>query len=603
MSVYRQQLCQQTTSAALFAQPPVIDFTGPPPRPEPATAPWQVLKTIARKVVTLAIGPFIARETRWWNPTTDQVCPAPALRRLVAPACNYGYDVVVYVGRALFLDAQPVRQIRAELDRRHVHLSASTVSELGRRFIALLALAHRQSAARLREAMSLRGGYLLHLDATYEDQSPLLMTGIDAVMEIVLGNIKLPSEKADGIVPFLRQLNASFGPPLALVHDMSKGILRAIQQVFPGVPDYICHFHFLRDLGKDLFGAEYDTLRRRLRCHGTVCQLRARLRAWQQQIDADPSLLQALRQLPTAGLPTEPLAHAPLLAAYLLAHWVLAGLQQGQGYGFPFDRPLLALARRAQEVHLHLQSLKTLPPGEPWRENLPFHHLDLDLQGLVSDRPLRRTLERMEINIQLFEQLRQTLRIAPANARQGLNHAGEEVEMGTLERQIQQWVAQVRARPDYVRRPAFQKMIEQIEHYGPKLFAAPLVVATPQGPRTLQPQRTNNIMEQFFRDLKRDGRRRTGDQALGRTLRTMLADTPLVKNLLNPEYLKILLDGQPSLEALFAQIEPATVRTELRQAQPNPEKIPCAVKRFIAALPTPIPIKNFVENLRSNRIS
>ena len=116
------------------------------------------------------------------------------------------------------------------------------MSELGRRFITLLALAHRQSASRLREAMSLHGGYLLHLDATYEDQSPLLMTGIDAVMEIVLGNIKLPSEKADGIVPFLRQLNASFGPPLALVHDMSKGILRSIQQVIPGVPDYICQY-------------------------------------------------------------------------------------------------------------------------------------------------------------------------------------------------------------------------------------------------------------------------------------------------------------------------------------------------------------------------
>jgi hypothetical protein len=200
------------------------------------------------------------------------------LRRLVAPACNYGYDVVVYVGRALFLDAQPVRQIIAQLDRQHVHLSASTVTELGRRFIALLALAHRQSAPRLKEAMAFQGGYILHLDATYEDKSPLLMTGIDAVMEIVLGNIKLPSEKADGIIPFLRQ---------------------------------------------------------RLQSHGTVGQLRARLRTWQKQIDADPQLQQALHQLPTEGLPTQSLAHAPLLAAYLLAHWVLAGLQQGQGSASP----------------------------------------------------------------------------------------------------------------------------------------------------------------------------------------------------------------------------------------------------------------------------
>jgi hypothetical protein len=553
--------------------------------------------------VTLAIGPFVARETLWWHPRTDAIAPAPALRRLVAPGCNYGYDVVVYVGHKLFLDAQPVRHIMAQLDAQHIHLSASTVTELGRRFIVLLALAHRRSAARLKEAMALRGGYLLHLDATYEDKSPLLMTGIDAVLEIILGNIKLPSEKADGIVPFLRQIKDAFGPPLALVHDLSKGILSAVQQVFPGLPDYVCHFHFLRDLGKDLFGAAYDTLRQRLQRHGTAGQLRARLRTWQKQIDAQPAFKQTLSQLPPDGPAMESLALPPLLAAFLLAHWILEGLQQGQGYGFPFDRPYLALARRAQAVHEQLKFLKTLPPGQPWRENLPFHHLDLDLHDLVGDRPLGHTLEQMEIHLQPFEQLRQILRLAPAHETQGLNHAGQPVEMKALQQQVQRWVAQIRARPDFATTPAFQKMIAQIEHYGPKLFAAPLVVTTAQGPLTIQPQRTNNIMERFFRDLKRDCRRKTGANALGRTLRTMLADTPLVKNLQNPEYRKILLDGQPNLEALFAQIEPLTVRRELQQAQQNPEKTSRAIKHFIASLPSPIPIKNFVVNFRSNRIS
>jgi len=562
-----------------------------------------VLKTRTRTIVTLAIGPFVARETLWWHPRTDAIAPAPALRRLVAPGCNYGYDVVVYVGHKLFLDAQPVRHIMAQLDAQHIHLSASTVTELGRRFIVLLALAHRRSAARLKEAMALRGGYLLHLDATYEDKSPLLMTGIDAVLEIILGNIKLPSEKADGIVPFLRQIKDAFGPPLALVHDLSKGILSAVQQVFPGLPDYVCHFHFLRDLGKDLFGAAYDTLRQRLQRHGTAGQLRARLRTWQKQIDAQPAFKQTLSQLPPDGPAMESLALPPLLAAFLLAHWILEGLQQGQGYGFPFDRPYLALARRAQAVHEQLKFLKTLPPGQPWRENLPFHHLDLDLHDLVGDRPLGHTLEQMEIHLQPFEQLRQILRLAPAHETQGLNHAGQPVEMKALQQQVQRWVAQIRARPDFATTPAFQKMIAQIEHYGPKLFAAPLVVTTAQGPLTIQPQRTNNIMERFFRDLKRDCRRKTGANALGRTLRTMLADTPLVKNLQNPEYRKILLDGQPNLEALFAQIEPLTVRRELQQAQQNPEKTSRAIKHFIASLPSPIPIKNFVVNFRSNRIS
>ena len=107
-------------------------------------------------------------------------------------------------------------------------------------------------------------------------------------------------------------------------------------------------------------------------------------------------------------------------------------------------------------------------------------------------------------------------------------------------------------------------------------------------------------MERFFRDLKRQCRRRTGCQALGRTLRTLLPDTTLVNNLQNPQYLKILLDGQPSLEALFAQFAPATVREELQKAQQNPERIPRALKRFIGALSSPLPIKNFIENLKPN---
>ena len=578
-----------------------MDFTPPPAGVDARTL--RVLKTRTRTIVTLAIGEFTAHETLWWDPLTERIYPSDPLRRLVAPASNFGYDVVVYVGRALFLDSLPVARIIEQLARRHVHLSASTVGALGRRFIALLTLAHYQCAPQIKQAMTLQGGYILHLDATYEDQSPLLMTGVDAVMEIVLGNIKLPSEKAQGIVPFLRHLNQCFGPPLAAVHDMSKGIIAAVTEVFPEIPDYVCHFHFLRDLGKDLFGADYDTLRKRLAHHGTVGGLRARLRSWQEQIDASPELLPVLARLREFGLADTPLPQAPLVAAYLLGHWILAGRQQGQGYGFPFDRPLLSLARRAQEVDALLPSLQSLSLTGQWRDNLPFHHLGLDLQGMVRDHSLKNTLGLLDTKINVFDQLRQIMRIAPVAARQGLNHEGEEIDLSTLRKDLRIFEKRVRARPDYAATPAFAQMLAQITKYGPKLLAAPLVVSTPNGPRQIQPQRTNNICERLFRDFKRGCRHKTGDQALGRTLRTMLPDTPLAGNLRNPEYLKILLQGHTSLESLFAHIEPATVREELRKAQHTPEKIPGAVKRFIAQLPTSATVKTFFEKLKSNRIS
>jgi hypothetical protein len=216
---------------------------------------------------------------------------------------------------------------------------------------------------------------------------------------------------------------------------------------------------------------------------------------------------------------------------------------------------------------------------------------------------LKHNLSRLKTYGQIFDQLRQALRMAPVNGEGGLNHQGQVVEMKTLQEQVQAFAAYVRARPDYATTPALQEMIEQIEHYGPKLFADPLTVSTPQGSRTIQPQRTNNVMERLFRDLKRNCRHRTGCHSLGRSLRTMLPDTPLVKNLQNPEYLKILLDGQPSLAALFAQIDPVNVREELVKAQHTPEYVPRALQRFIANLPDPNPIKNLVKNAPPNRLS
>ena len=46
-------------------------------------------------------------------------------------------------------------------------------------------------------------------------------------------------------------------------------------------------------------------------------------------------------------------------------------------------------------------------------------------------------------------------------------------------------------------------MIAQIDKYWDKLFADPITVNTPIGQVTIQPQRTNNLLERFFRDFKR----------------------------------------------------------------------------------------------------
>jgi hypothetical protein len=149
-------------------------------------------------VNTLHLGQFTAHETLLHcegceNPT---VYGAEELSGLAPSGCTFGYDVMVFVGKALFLRNRRAEEILDELLSLNIPISASEVEYLGKKFIVYLALAHRQSAPRLKKAMKDNGGYILHLDGTCEGGGPMLMSSLDSLSEIVLGNVKLPSDKA-----------------------------------------------------------------------------------------------------------------------------------------------------------------------------------------------------------------------------------------------------------------------------------------------------------------------------------------------------------------------------------------------------------------------
>jgi hypothetical protein len=88
-------------------------------------------------------------------------------------------------------------------------------------------------------------------------------------------------------------------------------------------------------------------------------------------------------------------------------------------------------------------------------------------------------------------------------------------------------------------------------------------------------------VERFFRDLKRTSRKRSGTIPLNKTLRTILADTALVKNLENPEYLEIILDGCKTLEERFEKIDSRLVTEKLKAKLKNQQKISPEMKKLI----------------------
>lgn len=555
-----------------------------------------VRKTRTRIVNTLHVGHFRAREVFLSCNSCGQTQRSEALGALVPPGANFGYDVMVHAGKALFLRHRNETEAVAELALKNVRISPREVSLLGMKFIVYLALAHQRRVPALHADMQTRGGYICHLDATCEGRDPFLMSSLDSLSNIVLGNVKLPAEDEAHIVPFLERLRQAFGVPLALVHDMGSGILKAVAKVFPGVADFICHFHFLRDIGKDYLGAEYDTIRTRLSRHGIGTTLRYRAKQLKREMDANPGMSNALQcGMENATLPPAAAALTPVVGAYTLIQWVLNAKTEGDGYGFPFDRPHLAFAQRLQRLNTHIERIKDIHLRGQWKDNIPYLKIHLALMPIMKDQALGKAIAVLETKITVFEKLRKAMRIARPAGSCGLNDEGRTENIHTIAKRIEAFRAWLTRRQDYPQDRAAGKMIEQIDKYWNKLFADPITVQTISGPILIQPQRTNNILEQFFRGIKRAHRRRTGNASSSRMLRTILAETPLVRNLENPHYMQILLNGKPSIEAVFAEIEIDTLRKAFREAQDNPERIPTKLKTIIAMPDFPEKLVNMVE--------
>lgn len=583
---YQEKMARESSSAYLFAQRPTLPF-GPAQADCPdCHAPLQVYKTQSKTVQTLHLGCFTAHQTlrHCQHCPNDTIYASEQLSRLAPCGCIFGYDVLIFVGKALFLRSRRTEEVIEELRARHVRLSPSEVGYLAKKFVVYLALAHRQSAPGLKEAMHTQGGYVLHLDGTCEAGGPMLMSSLDSLSQIVLGNVKVPSEKTEQILPFLNEIKSRYGMPVAVVHDMGAGILAAVKEALPGIPDFVCHFHFLRDLGKDLLESDYEALRQRLRKHGLTDKLLRHARRLKTAIDQEPELVESFYQnVQGHCLPNDKLELFPLLCAYSLIQWALEGKTEGQGYGFPFDRPHLQFAKRLRVLGQRLEQIKDVHLRGQWADNKPLLRLSCELKRLSADEGLERMLGEIDLKIQVFDRLRNAMRIAEVGGAAGLNSGSSPVAMGPIQKAVEQFRQEVTSRSDYAFTGHWKAMIDQIDKYKEKLFADPIAVQTPSGPLLIQPQRTNNLMERFFRDWRRVARRRTGHNSISRFLQSMIADTPLVRNLENPGYLKILLNGQPTLEERFAQIDTEIVRKELHASQSSLEKVPSKIRQLVAA--------------------
>jgi len=494
------------------------------------------------------------------------VARSQQLARIVAPGAGYAYDVLARVGLARFRECRQGDEIKIELSRRYgIEAPPSTVSYLGRKFIAYVQVVHHQSIGLLRADMQNRGGYILHVDGSCEEGSGVLLVCLDSLSGQVLESRKISSENHDEIKPVLQDVRQDWGIPLAIVHDLRSTIITAAGKVFPGVPQFVCHYHLAADVGKDILSHDEDRLRRLFRRTKVRPKLRSLIRSLKDFAICPESGKHRVSSV--LGLHSKEklrLHCQPEVAkgvTHALASWILAFPQDGEGYGFPFDMPYLNFYQRTLDVH-HM--LCEACPTKPDTHRGPLgalNRLGEILAPVVTGHAaseFREVVGQTQSDRKIFERFRAALRICPKGGKDRRNDEGTpKVLSASRHKAILKRLRTTLEDKVHSGSPSQEAcaiVVRHLDKYWPYLFGH---VLTNKGRKIVVP-RTNNLEEGLFRVVKRQCRRLHGRGHLSRDIDAMPPSTPLLLNFANSSYCQTVYGGtEPEqIAAVFSRVDP-----------------------------------------------
>lgn len=573
----QQQRAVLSTTGALVA------VNEPPEGCSICFGPLEVQKTFARNGATLEHGVFRAVETVYVCAAGCRkaggghaIHRAASLATRIPPRCSTGYDVMVFVGLQRYVDYRQRDEIRAALEAEYgIRLSTGEISNLGRRFLTYLERLHWARADRLRAALEADGGWPLHIDATGEQGRGTLLIALAGWRQWVLGAWKIPTERADAILPRLLSVAQIFGAPCAAMRDLGKAVIEALEQFVARlglvIPILACHLHFLRDIGGDLLKESHDQLRELVRS----LKIRANLTALARDLSRDlgPDLREGIEGLRVWQEHVEqghrlPEGSAGVACVRALAQWVLDFAADGRDDGFPFDRPYLDFYERGCQMRRAVDAYHRQPPASRVVARA-LRRLGRILEPLRRDERFTRAAGTLKARADLFEKLREALRLRPKSpGRKSTMPAGTpSVDQAAAElRDIRKAVLKLRAwlrkiRPERGpaedQRKAIDIILRHLDVHGRSLWGhvIPLPQTASGSAKIRLVDRTNNVDESWFHAFKHDERRRSGRKILTQDLEQIPAAAALARNLMRPDYVALVCGSLERLPAAFAELD------------------------------------------------
>ncbi|EQD75363.1 MULE transposase, conserved domain protein, partial [mine drainage metagenome] len=204
----------------------------------------------------------------------------------------------------------------------------------------------------------------------------------------------------DNIRDILLTVKEKFGTPSGSISDMRSGILKAIGDVFHGIPIRICLLHFLRDLGKDLMESMHTDLGMMINRKGIKSPLKSILRSIP---DYDQATLTEIEQgFCSSRENMEFMAIRKILEPVLTVNG-------SSGYGFPFSLNNLNFFTVCKGAGKRLSDLSgKIRETESMKL---INSVEEQINRIIKDQEIVETADRLSDVNMLFRKIRSAFRM------------------------------------------------------------------------------------------------------------------------------------------------------------------------------------------------
>lgn len=175
---------------------------------------------------------------------------------LVLPHYTFALEVVARIGELRYREHQTVEEIAGELKQGGMSISIKEAQLLSEVFLALVETCLKDDQEAIKE-LKKQGGIVLAIDGIQPEKgNETLWLLRDVLSKRVLLARNLLSSGSVEIGPLIAEVKTLGVPILGVISDKQSSVCVAVEKELPGVSHQLCQFHYLRDMAKPVCEAD-----------------------------------------------------------------------------------------------------------------------------------------------------------------------------------------------------------------------------------------------------------------------------------------------------------------------------------------------------------